>query len=559
MNTGTTFIAETVKGYGITHVFFVEAILRRSLIEMEFLGIKRVLTHSEKAAAYMADGYARAGRKPGICMAQSVGAANLASGLQEPFLAGSPVIALTGRKHAMAQHRNAYQEVLHAPMFKPITKFSVTIENPTQLPLLLRQAFREATSGSPGPVHLDLMGHQGQIVETAIMDDEVIVEKSYAHCPAIRIEPEPEKLPAVASTLLRAKRPVIVVGGGAAISDAGPFVTKLAEALSLPVAASPNGKGLMADDHPLYMGIVGRYSCPCANQIVSEADLVLYIGSNTGDMVTNGWSIPKPKTQVIQIDINPSELGRNYPNRESVLGDARTTLVRLMESGLETRSQTQWSDHAQSVRAGWLERIQAGRHSMAVPIRVERLCEELTHALPHNAVLVSDTGNSAIWTTTMVFLKYPQQQRYIRCSGTLGWGFPASLGVKCALPEQPVVCFTGDGGFWYHLAELETARRLNIPTVTVVNNNSGLGQCKSPVNRLYGEKTGKSEEMWGFSPVDFAKIAESMGCLGFRVERPEKISEALSAALASNQPAVVDVVTDINCESQDVWGGEQPV
>jgi acetolactate synthase-1/2/3 large subunit len=332
----------------------------------------------------------------------------------------------------------------------------------------------------------------------------------------------------------------------------------LAEKLSLPVAATPNGKGLMQDDHPLYIGVVGRYACPCANQLVSEADLVLYIGCNTGDMATNGWSVPKAKTAVIQIDINPAELGRNYPNLESLLGDADKTVTRLLESISLTRSETPWAEHAKRLRSSWLKEIEANRRSEAVPIQPERLCEELTQVLPHNAVLVADTGNSAIWTSTMVFLTHPQQ-RYLRCSGSLGWGFPASLGVKCALPDQPVVCFTGDGGFWYHMAELETACRFNIPTVTVVNNNSGLGQCKRPVNRLYAEKGGKSEDMWAFNPVDFAEIANAMGGYGIRVEQPGKIFDALTAALASKRPAVVDVVTDINRESEDNWGGEQPV
>ena len=187
--TGAKFIAETFKGYGLTHIFFVEAILRLSLIEMEALGIRRVLTHGEKAAAYMADGYSKTSRKPGICMAQSVGAANLAAGLQDAFLGLSPVIALTGRKHSLAQYRHAYQEILHAPMFNPVTKYNVTVETIDQLPYLLRQAFREVTSGAPGPAHLDLMGHQGQTIEASEADIGVVVEK-----PFVQDIPEGEKL-----------------------------------------------------------------------------------------------------------------------------------------------------------------------------------------------------------------------------------------------------------------------------------------------------------------------------------------------------------------------------
>jgi acetolactate synthase-1/2/3 large subunit len=239
---GARFIAETLKGYGITHVFFVEAILRRSLLEMESLGIRRVLTHSEKAAAYMADGYARAGRKPGICMAQSVGAANLASGLQEPFLGGAPVIALTGRAALVAQHRHAYQEVQHAPLFAAVTKSSASVTTLEQLPRFLRQAFRDATAGAPGPVHLDLLGHQAQAIEEPETDPEVPAETTYARIPSHRPAPEPETVREAARVLLRAERPVIVAGGGVTASSAGAEVIAIAERLQIPVATSLNGK-----------------------------------------------------------------------------------------------------------------------------------------------------------------------------------------------------------------------------------------------------------------------------------------------------------------------------
>jgi len=191
---GARFIAEMFKGYGVTHVFFVEAILRGALVEMETLGIRRILTHSEKAAAYMADGYARVSHRPGICMAQSVGAANLASGLQDPYLGRSPVIAITGRKDPVSRYRNAYQEILHQPMFDQVTKYNVYVDAGEQLPYLLRQAFREATSGTPGPVHLDVLGHVGQTTDKFEIDSEVIVENLYAHYPAYRPEPSYEHI-----------------------------------------------------------------------------------------------------------------------------------------------------------------------------------------------------------------------------------------------------------------------------------------------------------------------------------------------------------------------------
>ncbi len=339
---GARFIGETLKGYGVTHVFLVQAILRKTLVELEDLGIRRILTHSEKAAAYMADGYARMSRKPGICMAQSVGAANLAAGLQDPYLAHSPVIAITGRKKPVAQYRNAYQEIFHGPMYDNVTKFNANVDTIDQLPLMFSQAFREATTGAPRPVHLDLLGFAGEVIEAAETDDNVVVEEQYVRYPAFRPEPEKKRVGKAVSILENARRPVIVAGGGAVASSAGPEIVQLAEMLSIPVATSNDGKGVITDSHPLSVGVVGSYSCQSANQVVSEADLVFFIGCSTGDQVTHNWTLPKPGTSTVEIDINPSELGRSYRNTFGLCGDAKVTMQRLLEHINKKKDNADW-------------------------------------------------------------------------------------------------------------------------------------------------------------------------------------------------------------------------
>jgi len=540
---GARYIAETFKGYGVSHVFFVEAILRRGLVEMEALGINRVLTHSEKAAAYMADGYARASHRPGICMAQSVGGANLASGLQDPYLGLSPVIAMTGRKPPIAQHRNAYQEIDHHAMFGPVTKYNVIVETIEQLPYLLRQAFREATSGAPGPVHLDLQGYEGELTALAETDLEVVVEDTFTHCPSVRPEPDMACVREAARVIEDAERPVIVAGGGATASSAGREIVELAEILSIPVATSLNGKGTIVETHPLSVGVVGSYSRWCANQIVLEADLVIFIGSHTGDQVTNSWTVPKAGTPVIQIDIDPLELGRSYPNRVGLMADAKVAVRRLIECMDRRYTKNPWAQRAQQWVQKWREEIEPFRNSNTIPILPERLCKEITEFLPLNAILVSDTGFAGLWAGTTVYLTHPDQLS-IRSAGSLGWAFPASLGAKCAEPKRPVVCFTGDGGFWYHLTELETASRRDIKTVTIVNNNSCFRQCIRGIDKAYGDSPGNKQDMYKFRDTDFAKIAQDMGCFGIRVERPEELSKALKKALEADVAAVVDVVTD---------------
>lgn len=551
--TGARFLAETFKGYGVTHVFFVEAILRKTLVEMEDLGIRRILVHTEKAAAYMADGYARITRRPGICMAQSVGAANLASGLQDPYLGASPVIALTGKKPPLWQNRHSYQEIPHGPLFEEVTKYRVSVDTAEQLPYYLRQAFREATSGCPGPVHLDIAGgYAGSGIESAEGYDEAIIEGAFCRFPAIRPEPEADALRKAVQLLQRAERPIIVAGGGARSSEAGPELIELAEKLSIPVATSLNGKDTITDSHPLNVGVVGSYSRWCANRAVSEADLVLFIGSHTGDQVTNDWTVPRVGTPVIQIDIDPSELGRSYPNAVSLLGDAKTTVRRMIDIIKEKRDNTKWTERTRQLLSEWRSETEPLWNSAATPIRPERLCREISSVLPSDGILVSDTGFAGIWTGAMVDFNHPGQS-YLRAAGSLGWGFPAALGVKCGAPERPVVAFIGDGGFYYHLSELETANRCGINIVTVVNNNQYLRQCVEGINQAYGERAGNRDEQCKFTAINFARIAEDMGCVGIRVENPADISAALKEALSLHRPVVVDVVTDSACKAPSPW------
>ena len=355
--TGARFIAETFKGYGVTHVFYVDAILRKTMVEFEALGIHRILTHSEKAAAYMADGYARISGRAGVCLAQSVGAANLAAGLQDAYLGRSPVVALTGKKPPLFQYRNAYQEINHTPLFAPVTKYSADVIAIEQLPYLLRQAFREATTGTPRPVHLDLLGHSGRNLELAEAELPV-VEDAYARYPAYRPEPSEEDVHRAALAISKSSRPVIVAGGGVRSSSATGELVALAEKLTIPVATSVNGKGTIADGHPLSVGVVGSYSARSANQVVSEADLVIYIGSNTGDQVTHGWQIPAPGTRVVQIDINPAELGRNYAATIGIHADAKKALVRLKDTLDATQASNGWLNRVQQLVAQWQKEIE---------------------------------------------------------------------------------------------------------------------------------------------------------------------------------------------------------
>ncbi len=545
---GAECLADMLKGYGVTHVFHVPAVLRKTFAVMENrTDIKRLHVHGEKAAAYMADGYARASGRPGICMAQVIGALNLAAGLRDAWLAHSPVIAMTGGRDPKTKFRKVYQEVDDVPTFEPVTKFNATVDDVARFPDMVRQAFRVATSGTPGPVHLQFRGNEGQI-DAEEAELEPLCEPQFARVPAFRPRPDDASVAAALDHLQKALRPVIIAGGGVRASGAAAELVTLAEVLQIPVATSLNGKDAIPGNHPLSVGVVGTYSRESANRAVNGADLVCFVGTEAGGMTTHFWAVPKVGTPAIQIDIDPQALGRNYPLLVGVNGDAEVTLAQMLRGADRASADRRksWIEQVQQICRDWAAKNQPMLTSDAVPIRPERICAELSRHMPEDAIVVVDTGHAGMWMGGMYDLTSPRQS-YLRSAGHLGWAFPAGLGAKCACPERPVITFTGDAGLWYHIAEIETAARWGINAITLVNNNASGNQSKRGFDRVYGGKqTEQARELWTFSKVNFARIAEDMGALGMRVEKPGDLGPALHQALAAKRPVILDVVTDID-------------
>lgn len=540
---GARYLCEFLTAYKVDAFFFMPSVLSHTLAVMDGYPIRRVMTHGEKAAAYMADGYARATGKPGVCGAQTIGASNLAAGLRDAYMSHSPVISLIGGRFAEQKYRFPYQEIDDFPMFEPTTKANYQVDEANRIPDLMRQAFREATSGNPGPVNLQFYGNHAEI-ERDVIDHEVIVEGRHVQIPAYRPRPDSADVELTAKRLQAAQRPVIVAGGGVRNSGAGAELIALAEKLQIPVAKSTGALALIPDDHPLHFGVPGTYSRSCSNKVMLQADLVLFVGSETGGQLTHFWKLPKTDTEVIQIGIDPADLGRNYPNSISIMGDAKVTLEALTDS-VKKREEGSWVGEVQRMVTDWRAEIAPLRNSDQIPMRPERVLKELDHCLPDDVLVVSDTGHSAMWLSQQLWMNSTKWD-FIRCAGTLGWGFPASLGAKVALPDRPVVCFTGDGGYWYHMQEIETAVRCGINSVTVVNNNNSMNQEINVYNKAYdGNPSDQWGAMWKFTQVNLTRIAEEMGALGIRVERPEEIAPAMEKALGAGRPAVVEVMTEM--------------
>ena len=530
-------IAEMLSGYGVSHFFFVPVILPETVKRMSERGILPVMTHGEKAAAYMADGYARISRKVGLCGAQAIGSTNLAAGLRDAYMARSPVVALSGEPDAGNSYRNLYQDVDDHGAFEAVTKWNAHVPGPSRFPDLLRQAFRTASSGVPRPVHLGLVGRTGNPGDSPA-EGVTRAEPRYGMSPSDRPMAARSSVAAAVELLAGARRPVILAGNGVARSGAEREVVGLAEQLGIPVVTSLNGLATIGYDHPLYGGVVGEYGADFANAILLRADVVLVAGSSLGSMTTRNWSLIPADAQIIQVDIDGAEIGRNFEVAVPMAGDVGAVIGQLTAAA-SRQAPAEWAAEIANTRAGWRATAAESETSGAIPMRPDRLFAMLGDEAAADAVMVGDTGHTAAWTAR--HLRLSGRQSIVRAAGSLGWGLPASLGVKCACPDREVICVTGDAGFFYHVGELETARRYGLKVIVVVNNNTSMNQ----ETFFWDADSADQRKNWQFHDTDLAEIARGFGCHGARVDDPADFAAALDKARACGLPAVLDVRTDV--------------
>jgi acetolactate synthase I/II/III large subunit len=529
-------IAEMFRGYGVSHFFFVPVILPDALKRMSAIGITPVMCHGEKAAAYMADGYARVSGKVGVCGAQAIGSSNLAAGLRDPYMAWVPVVALSGVPGAATRHRNLYQDVDDHGAFEAVTKWNGHVPDDSRFPDLLRQAFRAAASPSCRPVHLEIAGATGATGDTSAAGDGR-AEPRYALAPSDRPQADPAAIAQALSVLAAARRPVVLAGNGVARSGAAAAVRAFAEKAQVPVVMSLNGMATIPYHHALYGGVVGQYGADGANRVLLEADVVLVLGSSLGSMTTRNWTLIPPDATIIQVDARGEEIGRNFPVGVPLVADVQAAVTQLT-AGVSGQAPGTWLDRVAKLRAEWRSEIAAAESSAAVQIRPERLFAQVAAEMADDGIIVGDTGHVGAWSARHVQLR--DGQSMVRAAGSLGWSLPASIGAKCALPDREVICLTGDAGFYYHIAELETARRYGINVIVVVNNNRSMNQEA----RLWDAGNADQAKNWTFTDASFTDVARGFGCHAERVDDPADFAGALEKARAAGLPAVIDVRTD---------------
>jgi acetolactate synthase-1/2/3 large subunit len=538
-------LCQMLDQYGTTHFFYVPVLSPPVVKGMLARGIEPVMTHGEKAAVYMADGYGRVSGRVGVCGSQAIGSSNIAAGLRDAWMGRSPVLAITGGPEPATRGRNLYQDLDDRAAFGPVTKYQEIVDRGDRLPDVIRQAFRTATTGVPRPVHVSLAGFWGAVTLENV-PGEVTVDARFGSVPALRTAADPGLVDRAGTALAAAERPIVLVGGGARRSGADGVIGELAGRTGLPVVTTLNGMGLIADAHPSYLGTAGDYGRDSANRALADSDCVLVIGSSLGSMSTKNWQLISPAATVIQIDVDPAEIGRNYPATMPLLGDARLVLEQLA-SRLPARVHPKWETRAGELRAEWETYARPLETSSAEPIRPEALLSRLSRALPPDAVLVADTGHAGAWSAR--HLRLGTGHTFVRAAGSLGWGLPAALGAQCAAPGRPVICFAGDGGLYYHIAELETAVRYDLPVVVVVNDNAGMNQ------EMFLWDVGTNQDRnWKFADVDLVAVAEGFGCAARRVDRAGDIETAVTEAVESGRPTVIDVRTDPAIACPPSWG-----
>ena len=510
--------------------------------------IRHVMARDERSATFMADAYARLAHRPGVCECPSgAGALYSVPGVAEANASSIPVILLSSGVPMAGEGKGTITELDQDKLFEPITKFSSVLKTAEKIPETIRRAFRIATTGRPGAVHLAF--------PSETMTDRLSLERVSLHgdpeCrsyPAYRTRGSSEALAAIAAHLNAAQRPVIVAGGGATHSRAGAAVLALAERLEAPVVTTISGQGIVPDEHRLAMGVIGDNGFhPHAHRAVEEGDVLLYVGCKMGSVSTIEWTLPSPKPgrRILQIDLDPALLSNNFVNAASIAGDARLVLEDLL--GLvatESRPRAWVTDLNQERAEFWAEAANE-LSSTAAPLRPQRVIHELNRRLPSPSIVVSDAGAPTPYVTRFLRLRGDGSRFLIpRAFGGLGYAIPAVVGAWMARPDARPVGLFGDGSLGMSAGELETLVRLQVPAVLLHFHHGGFGWIKT-LQKLHCESKFMSVD---FAPGDMSKVASAWGLTAWHVETPAQLEKALDQAFAGKAPAFIDIVSPAEME-----------
>jgi thiamine pyrophosphate-dependent acetolactate synthase large subunit-like protein len=531
---GNDLVVKALKDEGVDTVFYltggpmVDVAMR--CIE---IGFRSVDVRHEQAAAMAAHAYSRVTAKPGVCFAASgPGTTNLITGVGNAFLDAVPVVALGGASAVSQAGMGAFQEMDQVGMFKPITKWAERVIDTRRIPEIINKAFRVATGGQPGPVYIDL---PGDVLYKAVEESEVLFPKKPHTVP--RVSGDPDLVKQAIALLQQAQRPIVLTGTGILWSGAMEELKEFVEQSGIPFYTTPQGRGVIAEDHPLsFLG--------ARNQAWKEADVVLIVGTRLNFII--GFGLP-PRfaegVKIIQVDISDEEIGRNRPVDIGIVGDAKMVLRQLIAEGRDAfhgRKELPWVETLRGYEKRSQEKAQALLNTDQTPIHPLRLCKEVRDFMDRDAIIVVDGHETLNFARQSIPTHVPGHRVNAGPNGCMGVAVPFGLGAKVAKPNTQVIVLSGDGSFGMNGMEIDTMMRHNIPALIVISNNGGWA----------GAGVMNAGRDLGFSRYD--KMAEVFGAHGEYVEKPQDIRPALERAAASGKPAVVNVITDPQARSSTV-------
>jgi acetolactate synthase-1/2/3 large subunit len=555
--TGGEVIARTLKNYGVPYVAGIPghgcwAMLDAFLQPESTIPVIQV--YHEQSAVHMADGYWRATGRPMAAMTSiGPGATNTVIGLATAFADSTSVLLITGgpathmRGHGVMQELDRHRPNAFPEVMAHVTKRSFTVSTVEELPFVLHRAFSAMLTGRPGPVHIEVpMDVQAASADVELHDLE-------ARIPVGRSHPAPEAVRAAVDTLAAAKRPVIAVGGGAITAEAAPEVLALAEAIGAPVVTTWNGKSAFPEDHPLFAGAVGQTGTIPGNGIAAAADVLVAVGCRFTDWSASsyrqGVSFSIPPGKLIHIDVDPAEIGKNYPAEVGIAADAKTTLAAIVEvlDGVPLDADAQAAHRADldQLKAEWNEKLATRLDSEETPFTSQRPLRDLRRVLPRDGFVIVGSGN-AQGTVKQAFPVYePRTHMTSGSYSSMGWAVPAAIGVKLARPDRKVVCVLGDGDFMMTMQEIAVCVAEGIPVVFLVQNNAGYMSIRGGQRKITDRYVASEFSRPDGSPysADFRAVGEAFGLRSWLVEDSDELESVLAQALAHDGPTLVEVPT----------------
>jgi len=500
--------------------------------------LKHILVRHEQCAAHAADGYARASGKVGVCIGTSgPGATNLVTGIATAYMDSAPVVALAGQVGTSLIGNDAFQEVDTIGITMPISKHSYQAMDPSEIPQMIRSSFYIARTGRPGPVVVDL---PKDVQEGELDYPENITIDLPGYKPTKKGHPLQVKK--AAELILKSKKPVILAGGGVIHSNSSEELQHISELIGAPVTTSLMGKGCFPEDHPLSLGMLGMHGRVASNMLVDECDCLIAVGCRFSDRTTGDVNKFAPNAEIIHIDVDPAEIGKNVEVTVPIVGDAKiilSHLLRILSQAKGRVSNVNWTNHVKTFRASCIPRLSFDE----TPLKPQQVIKEISEAVTDDTIVTTDVGQNQMWMAHYFTSRNPRKFISSGGLGTMGFGFPAAMGAKVAMPDNDVVAVCGDGGFLMVCQDLATVKEYDIPVVVCVLDNRYLGMVAQWQKLFYDERISQTKLK---AMPDFVKLAESFGVNAHRVERPGEMKETLREALDSGEPTLIDVMIDPN-------------